>query len=365
MGYGVHRFTGAIDDNLICGVCGGVLEEAVLTPCGHSFCLQCLQTWLDNPSAGYTCPECRSRVRSGEARPILSIRNLIRGLEVSCEYSSRGCPAVLTLDSMISHMNVCGYVPVSCPGCGETLSRDRLPGHLEQCQAAAAAAAAAAYPDGKDDGGDVHVDKKDSKPGGTCCWYDWPYHDDHTCGDSPSCKHQLADPYVSELSFRVTSLEIRLEKMRAELDIAEAKNKKLERELRRTRQDLEHKRYELLEHQQRSEFDPDYEYGYTPKSIAKLSSLISRHLTRKPSYVDVDTVYTAVKRCYDNYAMPSSPYHGQIAARVTDEVSARATLECARDVHMLLTTAYASNWFSSAQRTNLAYWLKAVCKMQY
>ncbi|KAK2158586.1 hypothetical protein LSH36_167g07055 [Paralvinella palmiformis] len=151
MGYGVHRFTGAIDDNLICGVCGGVLEEAVLTPCGHSFCLQCLQTWLDNLNAGYTCPECRSRVRNGDARPILSVRNLIRGLEVSCEHSSRGCTAVLTLDSMISHMNICGYVPIQCSGCGETFNRDRIPEHREQCEASSVAAATAAsrYPDSK------------------------------------------------------------------------------------------------------------------------------------------------------------------------------------------------------------------------
>ena len=46
MGFGTHRFVSSVDPNLVCSVCGGVLEDAVLTPCGHSFCRLCLHTWL-------------------------------------------------------------------------------------------------------------------------------------------------------------------------------------------------------------------------------------------------------------------------------------------------------------------------------
>ena len=46
MGYAVARFTGTVDQNLLCSICSSVLEEAVLTPCGHSFCQMCLHTWI-------------------------------------------------------------------------------------------------------------------------------------------------------------------------------------------------------------------------------------------------------------------------------------------------------------------------------
>ena len=357
MGYGVHRFKETIDDNLVCGVCGGVLEDAVLTPCGHSFCYQCLQTWLDNPNAGYTCPECRSRVRDGDARPILSVRNLIRGMEVSCEHCSRGCTASLKLDGMIHHISLCGFVPIECAGCRETVNRENLAEHQERCDALTAQQNSQSNHGLQDDEDD------DDRPSTSISRYDWPHHDNHSCVDNPFCKHYFAEPYVSELTFRVTHLEIQLHKMKADLEIAASKNKKLERELRRTRDDLEEKRYQLLDHQH-SEFDPDYEYGYTPKSISKLSCLISQHLTRKPSYIETNMIYNALKRCYDNYAKPSA-YQSEIAARVTSEVSARATLECARDVHMLLATAYASNWFSEIQRVNVSHWIQAVSKIKY
>ena len=46
MGYAVARFTGTVDQNLLCSICSSVLEDAVLTPCGHSFCHMCLHTWI-------------------------------------------------------------------------------------------------------------------------------------------------------------------------------------------------------------------------------------------------------------------------------------------------------------------------------
>ena len=58
MGIGLQRFIGGIDDNLVCGICSGVFEDAVLTACGHAYCFLCLKTWL-NRSGG-------TRSRNGE-----------------------------------------------------------------------------------------------------------------------------------------------------------------------------------------------------------------------------------------------------------------------------------------------------------
>ena len=81
MGYSITRFVASVDANLLCSICSAVLEDPVLTPCGHSFCLLCLETWLEHSGAS-SCPECRGAIGSDETRPIRSVRNLINGLEV-------------------------------------------------------------------------------------------------------------------------------------------------------------------------------------------------------------------------------------------------------------------------------------------
>lgn len=52
MGYAVGRFSEDVNENLLCSICSCVLEEAVLTPCGHSFCHNCLTTWIEARAAG-------------------------------------------------------------------------------------------------------------------------------------------------------------------------------------------------------------------------------------------------------------------------------------------------------------------------
>ncbi len=52
MGYAVGRFSEEVNENLLCSICSCVLEEAVLTPCGHSFCNTCLTTWIEARAAG-------------------------------------------------------------------------------------------------------------------------------------------------------------------------------------------------------------------------------------------------------------------------------------------------------------------------
>ena len=86
MGYAIENFVHSVDRNLLCSVCGGVLQDALLTPCGHSFCSLCLKTWLsrrtdDAATSGYdvqlqqgTCPQCRSQVSLANSHPVLAIR---------------------------------------------------------------------------------------------------------------------------------------------------------------------------------------------------------------------------------------------------------------------------------------------------
>ena len=130
--------------------------------------------------------------------------------------------------------------------------------------------------------------------------------------------------------------------MKRELESAETQNKRLERQLKKTRDELEQKRRLLLDTQY-ADFDPDYEYGYRPETVSKLSRFIARFLRHKPSYVSANRVFAAIKRCHDNFAAAVTASNG---------------VGCQDDIHMLLATAFSSNWFNDEQRVKLRCWLQ-------
>lgn len=306
MGYGVTRFISPVDENLLCSICSAVLEDAVLTPCGHSFCLGCLDTWLARPACT-SCPQCRSHVLPSQARPILAVRSLIGALEVYCDNHERGCRLALRLEGLQGHLALCGHSPVQCAGCSEIVNRDDLAEHHINCEAIAAVIE------------DDSSDEDDSRPSSAS-----------SCGDRVlHAEHRVTE--VAQLACRVTTLELQLKRLKRDLAAADTKNKRLERELRRTREELQDKRSELLDGQV-TDFSPDYDYGYTGPSVGRLSTFIASFLLRKPGYVDRNRIFNAINRCYDNYGRSRDQYE--------------------HDVHMLLATAYASNWFSESQKLN-------------
>ena len=146
---------------------------------------------------------------------------------------------------------------------------------------------------------------------------------------------------LAELACRVASLEVQLRRMKRDLEVAEAKNRKLERELKRTKDELEEKR-DIAPERNYVEFDPDYEYGFTASSISRLSCLLARFLLRKPGYICRDRVFNAIKRCYDNFSRGGDQHE--------------------HDVHMLVATSYASNWFSETQKLHFHLWLQAISR---
>ncbi|XP_074654204.1 E3 ubiquitin-protein ligase PDZRN3-like [Tubulanus polymorphus] len=310
MGYSVHRFISHVDQNLICPICSAALEEAVLTPCGHSFCLLCLETWLtrsDNGvESGGTCPECRAFIRSSESKPVIAIRNLINGMNIICENQEHGCSLVVKLDRLTTHLETCGYTPVKCNGCGVKVLRFELAGHQIGCSALQDT---------------VTDDHSKNRFGIGCC---------------SSFDH-------AELTCRVASLELQMKRLKKDLELAESKNQHLERELKNTKDELQDKRNQLFE-QQFSDFDPDYQYGFQPNSIKKLSVFIAKFLERRPSYVDRTRIFHAVKRCYENYNRGNDQHEN--------------------DVNMLIATSNASNWFTENQKMHFQHWLNCMTRLR-
>lgn len=146
---------------------------------------------------------------------------------------------------------------------------------------------------------------------------------------------------IEELTRQVTALEIDLQKTKSAL-------KDSETEVLRVKRDLRDMQYQLEVRSEEDEFDSDwdsdYSYGYSPSSIAQLASFISRYLLNKPYYVDRNRIFNAVKRCFDYY-------HGYAGY--------------SQDVHMLLASSYASNWFTENQRGNFDAWLQVLTRDRF
>ncbi|KAK7104096.1 TNF receptor-associated factor 5-like [Littorina saxatilis] len=332
MGFGTQRFVSDVDPNLVCGVCGGVLEDAVVTPCGHSFCSLCLRTWLARPAA-LTCPECRAHVPETSVKPVHCLRNLIRGLEVECDFARRGCKSVVKLDCLQGHLNTCPFAPVECAGCGEEVSRLDLADHQMTC-----AGIAATVQEEEDDEGDSERLLRGEEGSEENQRFDSAWREFRE--RVQMCKSASSTDICILLS-RIRALETRVERLLEELRTARSKNLALEREYEKINVQLREKQSEIRELQD-TEFFLEHECARTPETVARLSLLIAHNLLKKPRFLEPEKVFSAVRRCYDKFF--------------------RVRPDCEHDVHMLLATAYASNWFSTCHRLSLKRWLQTLTR---
>lgn len=76
MGYELTRFQGDVDEELVCPICAGVLEEPLQAAvCEHAFCRACITEWLSRQP---TCPVDRNAITTTNLRPVPRIlKNLL------------------------------------------------------------------------------------------------------------------------------------------------------------------------------------------------------------------------------------------------------------------------------------------------
>uniref|UniRef100_A0A3B3B9S4 Tripartite motif-containing protein 16-like n=1 Tax=Oryzias melastigma TaxID=30732 RepID=A0A3B3B9S4_ORYME len=60
-------------EKLICSICLDLQKDPVTIPCGHSYCLECIQNFWGEEQKALSCPQCR---QSFTSRPVL-VRNTI------------------------------------------------------------------------------------------------------------------------------------------------------------------------------------------------------------------------------------------------------------------------------------------------
>ncbi|CAF1247721.1 unnamed protein product [Rotaria sp. Silwood1] len=130
MGFDIERFPNIIDEELICSICRGVLQDPLQIPsCEHIFCRRCIEEWL---SQTQICPVDRTPIEMNQLKLVPRIlKNLLNRLEIMCE--NEGCTTVVKLDVLASHLADCEYDKnklIQCKnGCGLIISKANYQNH--------------------------------------------------------------------------------------------------------------------------------------------------------------------------------------------------------------------------------------------
>lgn len=131
MGFELDRFKGTVDPDFKCNLCNKVLEDPLTTPCGHVFCSGCVLPWVVQQSS---CPVKCQRISAKELNHVLPLKNLILKLEIKCDNHARGCDAVVKLQHLAEHAEMCEFSPVKCrnKGCSEVLNLGDMDAHRRE-----------------------------------------------------------------------------------------------------------------------------------------------------------------------------------------------------------------------------------------
>lgn len=130
MGFDTQRFPCDVDEELICSICGGVLQDPIQIPtCEHAFCQTCIEVWL---SKTQTCPVDRTPIEIHQLKLVPRIlKNLLNRLEIKCE--NEGCSTIVRLEHLDNHLADCEHNKnrlIQCQkGCEMMISQDQFSNH--------------------------------------------------------------------------------------------------------------------------------------------------------------------------------------------------------------------------------------------
>ncbi|CAF1099388.1 unnamed protein product [Adineta steineri] len=123
------------DPELICTICHSPLEDPCCTPCGETFCRECITKWIQTPNV--SCPICRKDLSIDVlTQPSRNVRNMLDRIPVKCIVCGQDDLWRGNFDDHIQ--KVCPKTVVSCSAadvnCTWTGQRDQLNQHLLVCQ---------------------------------------------------------------------------------------------------------------------------------------------------------------------------------------------------------------------------------------
>ncbi|XP_041077116.1 E3 ubiquitin/ISG15 ligase TRIM25-like isoform X2 [Polyodon spathula] len=125
----------SLEEELTCSICLSIFNNPVTTPCGHNFCLSCLDlTWKDDLALGYSCPQCRNHFY---AKPTLHKNTVLSTVVDTVSKSLKGKSQDETkgaaLDSTVIFCDTCMVSKASktCLTCMVSYCDSHLRPHLD------------------------------------------------------------------------------------------------------------------------------------------------------------------------------------------------------------------------------------------
>lgn len=107
----LYEYQDDVDDELVCHICLQPLLQPMDTPCGHTYCHQCLSSFLREQDF---CPVDRQRLQLPQCRPSsLLVRNLLDKLTVLCPFHTE-CQGSMQRCELQPHLHH-RSVPTSTP----------------------------------------------------------------------------------------------------------------------------------------------------------------------------------------------------------------------------------------------------------
>ena len=112
-GYDETRFITCVEEDLHCGICTDILREPKQCQRNeHHFCTSCINRHLETSKK---CPLCLEELSVHTAkRPSRLLLNRLSPLQIHCDNYTRGCPEIIKLENLATHVSNCGFEPVKC-----------------------------------------------------------------------------------------------------------------------------------------------------------------------------------------------------------------------------------------------------------
>ncbi|GAM26669.1 hypothetical protein SAMD00019534_098440 [Acytostelium subglobosum LB1] len=100
-------FIDNVIQHLVCPIGKGIIEDPVITPCGHTFCRSCLLNLLNTRRQ---CPTCKIPVTHKQLIPNYLVLDILADQTVRCDHHNDGCQWTGKWSLLSDHLRQCQAV---------------------------------------------------------------------------------------------------------------------------------------------------------------------------------------------------------------------------------------------------------------
>lgn len=120
----------SLANSCLCEIGKGVLRDAVMNGCGHSYCRACLEDYLKQSTA---CPACQKPIDKPKMLPSQNLNQIVNFLEIKCKNHESGCGWNKSIMKLDKHLTECEFEKIECEFCNAEEIRKDFEAHLKKC----------------------------------------------------------------------------------------------------------------------------------------------------------------------------------------------------------------------------------------